>query len=167
MSRVKSQSLPIKRFPGKPVKIIIPDIAPKKRKSYVRRAKIAAWTRRPTVMLFQGAWRELCRQVWGGELHHREFELLILLVAHLEFHNIIALPQREVAEIFGCKRPYISKLYKRLIGRDLLQKLDCGHGVVAYQVSPYICWRGSAARWDQWRKAQNATEEEKSKQSTF
>ena len=90
-------------------------------------------------------------KVWQGgnwglklkELQGRSKDVLLHLVDVALWGNLVPGPG-ETAKALGMHQTNVIRAYKELLGAGFLRKLEGG-----YQLSPYFCWRGSNAQYEQ------------------
>lgn len=97
---------------------------------------------------FQNGWCAMAQDAMdylANEIRSVEdYRVLMLLMARLDFENLIQVPQMEIAENLGMKRPNVSRSMRRLVELGVLLEGPKIGRSKTYRLNPHIGWKGSA-----------------------
>ena len=96
---------------------------------------------------FAGGWIAMAQGAMEmlavSDLRGDDLRVLLLLMARLDFENLISLEQTAVAEKLGMQRPHVNRSIKRLIELGcLLEGPKIGRSRT-YKLNPSYGWKGS------------------------
>lgn len=81
------------------------------------------------------------------DLGRHEYRVMLALLAHMEYGNIVRVKQKYIADKLGMKPPYVSRAISNLIDKGLVFKDKTPEGVLI-RVNAMIAWKGRAtAEW--------------------
>lgn len=74
-------------------------------------------------------------------LPNEQYRVLLYLLGKLDFENYIRIPQKDVAEALGMKRPAVTRAIGGLLKRDVLARIKIGTANT-YRLNPYVGYKG-------------------------
>ena len=85
----------------------------------------------------------------GGEA----LRVFLYLNGRLDFENLIAVPQVEVAAALGMTRQSVNRALKLLVGKGIIVRASqTGRGVTALRLNPHYGWKGKVRNLRQARQ---------------
>jgi hypothetical protein len=79
--------------------------------------------------------------------------VFLYLNGRLDFENLIAVPQVEVAEALGLKRQAVNRAIKLLVAKGIIVRAaQTGRGVTALRLNPHYGWKGKVRNLRQARQ---------------
>ena len=75
-----------------------------------------------------------------------DMQVLFALLKFLDFENLIQVPQSELAEELGMKKPNVNRAIKKLIELELILEGPKIGRSRSYRLNPHFGWKGSAKK---------------------
>lgn len=100
-------------------------------------------------MAFQEGLEHLAK---AGNLTAREFRVLCLLMARLDFENFIHLSQADVARELGLRASHVSAAFRRLVEEGCLIVGPKVGRSATYRLAPELGWKGRVRNLEEARK---------------
>ncbi len=84
-------------------------------------------------------------KIIATELNHEQTQVLMMLLADLDYENYIQVAQIDIAESLGMKKPNVSKAVKNLIEFGIILEGPKIGRSKTYRLNPQFGWKGTVS----------------------